>query len=72
MLRLLTVIASILITASPALAFDDFETESAKLDAVINCPAPDMLYYADFTDLYSCIYPGADVVKVFINEDGFG
>lgn len=58
--------------SSATLAFETFEVESAVVSSLIMCPAPKVSETVGLPDLWSCILPGAEVVKVFINDDGSG
>lgn len=73
MLRYLVAItAAAALAAGPVLAFDSFDGEAAAVSDLIRCPNPKITSDAGLPDLWGCVFPGADVVKVFINEDGNG
>lgn len=58
--------------SSATFAFESFDAESATVSDLIKCPAPKVTETAGMPDLWGCILPGAEVVKVFVNEDGSG
>jgi hypothetical protein len=73
MLRyLLAITAAAVLAAGPVFAFDLFDGEAAAVSDLIRCPNPKITSDVGLPDLWSCVFPGADVVKVFINEDGNG
>ncbi|WP_273793487.1 hypothetical protein [Brucella anthropi] len=59
-------------SGAAALSFESFEKESVAVGDLIKCPKERMTKTPGFPDLWGCIWPGAEVVKVFINEDGSG
>lgn len=63
------VAALTLMLASPALAFEPFPDEVKILSDLISCPSGRVSSDPGLPDLWSCILPGAEVVKVFVNED---
>lgn len=72
MIKHIVALSAIALTASPALAFDSFQGESAKISNEIGCRTGKVSKETGLPDLWSCILPGAEVLKVFINEDGSG
>lgn len=58
--------------ANPALAFDSFNDEISKVSHEIKCNTGKVSKESGLPDLWGCILPGAEVLKVFINEDGSG
>ena len=66
MKRVLVIAATLM--ASPAMAeFNDFQDEAAAMTDLIKCPVPKITRIDGLPDLYGCIFPGAEVMKVFIN-----
>ncbi len=55
--------------ATSASAFDTFQNETATLDGLISCPNGSITVTPGFDDLWGCVFPGAEVVKVFVNAD---
>lgn len=53
--------------ASGQRSFASFKNETATVSKIIKCPAPKLTKTSGFSDLWGCIYPGAEVVKVFVN-----
>lgn len=70
MFRFAIPIAAVVFVASPALAFDSFAGETTALADLIKCPTPKLTQDDGLPDMWSCTLPNAEVVKVFINEDG--
>jgi len=64
---ILTVIA--IAASSPANAFDSFTGETNIISDTIKCPTPKVTRTSGMADLWGCIAPGAEVVKVFVNAD---
>jgi hypothetical protein len=68
--NLLAVLMCVLVFVSPPAfaGFDDFQTESQKMTDLIKCPKPELTkagaYY--YSDLYSCVSLGTEVVQIFI------
>lgn len=58
--------------ATPALAFDSFNDEIYRVSHEIKCNSGKISKESGLPDLWGCILPGAEVLKVFINEDGSG
>lgn len=57
-----------MICTSPAYAeFKSFKLETEQMEQLIKCSNPKISTIAGFPDLWSCVSPGAEVVKVFIN-----
>ena len=71
-MRLILAVAIAGVMSSAAMAFESFEAESAFVSDLIKCPAPKVTRTPGLPDLWGCILPGADVVKVFINADEAG
>lgn len=57
------------LSAVPALAadFSNFDTDTRGAADIIKCPTSKVIETAGLPDLWGCIYPGAEVMKVFIN-----
>jgi hypothetical protein len=54
--------------STPAIAgFQSFESEADSITNLIKCRSPKITKTDGFPDLYGCIFPGAEVLKVFIN-----
>jgi hypothetical protein len=54
---------------SPAVAFEAFSNEVKLLSDLTSCPSGKILSDPGLPDLWTCILPGAEVVKVFVNAD---
>jgi hypothetical protein len=68
-----TVVVAVFTIATPAFAgFDDFGAETAAISALVQCPAPKITTTPGLPDLYGCIFPGAEVMKVFVNANDNG
>lgn len=69
-------ISTIVLGAFPALAadFNNFDAEARAVLDMIKCPTPKVTKTPGLPDLWGCIYPGAEVMKVFVNaaENGGG
>lgn len=65
----------IVLTASNSYAvFSDFQTEGQQLAELIKCPNAKVSSTEGLPNLWGCIWPTAEVVKIFINakEDNVG
>ncbi|MCM2456513.1 hypothetical protein HGO37_14070 [Rhizobium sp. CG4] len=67
-------ISVILMSAPPAFTadFSHFDAETKAVSQAIKCPTPNVTRTPGLPDLWGCIFPGAEVMKVFINatDDG--
>lgn len=70
-MRFLLATVAVFIT-SPAAAFDSFSNETKLIGDLIKCPSARISSDPGLPDLWSCILPGAEVVKVFVNSDESG
>ena len=68
----LLIVSALTLVAPVAHAFESFESETAAISDLIKCPAPNLTQDAGFPDLWGCIWPGAEVAKVFVSADGSG
>ncbi|RYE71922.1 MAG: hypothetical protein EOO81_04725 [Oxalobacteraceae bacterium] len=57
------------IATTSTFAFEPFSDETAAIAHTIKCPAPKITNTPGMADLWGCIIPGAEVVKVFVNAD---
>lgn len=71
-LSLLLAIISSGVLSTTAHANGTFQSETALISDVIKCPAPKITKTEGMPDLWGCILPGAEVVKVFVNADAQG
>ncbi|THV12369.1 hypothetical protein [Rhizobium rhizophilum] len=58
-----------ILASTPAIAadFSSFEAETEAVSNTIKCPLPKVTKISGMPDLWGCILPGAEVVKVFVN-----
>jgi hypothetical protein len=61
--------AILTLTGIPANAdgFQSFSDESFKIETTISCRFPKVTKTPGLPDMWGCIHPGAEVVKVFVN-----
>ncbi|GGD48000.1 hypothetical protein [Sinisalibacter lacisalsi] len=52
--------------------FSSFEVETAVVQDLTKCPKPKLSRDVGMPDLWGCVFPGAEVLKLFVNEDGKG
>lgn len=71
-MKFIKIAVASIFAATPALAFDSFNDEIYKVSHEIKCNSGKISKESGLPDLWGCILPGAEVLKVFINEDGSG
>ncbi len=67
-------ISAAILSAAPVLAadFSSFDAETKTVSDTIKCPRPKLTKTSGLPDLWGCIFPGAEVMKVFVNAAGSG
>lgn len=68
------VLTAAILASTPALAadFSSFEAETKAVSDTIKCPRPTVTKTFGMPDLWGCILPGAEVMKVFVNASDSG
>lgn len=59
-------------TTAIAADFSSFRAETEAVSNTIQCPRPKVTKTSGMPDLWGCILPGAEVVKVFVNAADSG
>lgn len=68
------VLTAVILASAPALAadFQSFNAETTAVSDTINCPQPKVTKTSGMPDIWGCILPGAEVLKVFVNAADSG
>lgn len=64
--------ASFSVGSAGAADFNSFTVETKAIADTLKCPNPKVTKTAGMPDLWGCILPGAEVMKVFVNASAGG
>lgn len=72
-IKFIAALSFVTMTSLPAFSgnFENFETEISEISTKINCSGK-ITKDEELPDLWGCIYPDAEVTKIFINESESG